>query len=222
MASTDKELGKQVQAHLISMKVETPMNPDGFIAWGEAHRHLETGITKFMNAMNLDLGDDSLEETPNRVAKMFCEELFSGLNYENFPKCTAVENKMSTREMVVVKNIATTSVCEHHFQTIDGFTYIGYLPSNKVMGLSKFSRITRFFARRPQVQERMTEQIYYALSYILGTQDVAVYQDCAHYCMKARGVGESSTSTVTSRMGGRFMISEALRKEFYDVCRSHN
>lgn len=219
MASSDKDLGERVHQYLIQQGVETPTNADGHIMWGEAHKHLENGISKFMGAMNLDLSDDSLQDTPNRVAKMFCEELFSGLNYENFPKCTAVENKMNTREMVVVKRIATTSVCEHHFQTIDGFTYIGYIPDQLVMGLSKFSRITNFFARRPQVQERMTEQIYHALTHILGTFDVAVYQDCAHYCMKARGVGESSTSTVTSRMGGRFMSNEALRKEFYDVCR---
>lgn len=218
MASVDKELGLEIKALLKEKGLETPMvdSPD----FAEAQHCLSQGISQAMQMLGLDLNDDSLVETPDRVAKMYCQELFEGLDYNKFPKCTVVENKFGTKEMVVSKGIATTSVCEHHFQTIDGFTYIGYIPKDKVLGLSKFSRVVGFFMRRPQVQERLTEQVYAALAHILGTDDVAVYQDCVHYCMKARGVRESEASTVTSKMGGKFMSNPALRAEFYEVCRA--
>jgi GTP cyclohydrolase I len=181
-----------------------------------AEEALCKGVTQFMLYMSLDETDDSLKDTPARVAKMYAHELCWGLDYSNFPKCTTVVNKMGYNQVVVIKGIETLSLCEHHFQTISGYTHIGYIPHRHVLGLSKFARVTEFFARRPQVQERMTEQIHTALCTILGTDDVIVKQDCVHYCMKARGVRQNQASTITSKVGGRFLSNPAARKEFFD------
>lgn len=219
MAKTDRMLGQRVQEQLRSLGVETPMILNNTNTL-KAKTALHHGISKFMEHMGLDVCDDSLIDTPTRVTDMYVKELFMGLNYENFPKCTAHENKMGYDQVVIVKGIETLSVCEHHFQTIDGFTHIGYIPRNKVMGLSKFARITDFFARRPQVQERMTEQIYAALNLILETDDIIVVQSCVHYCMKARGAMQNQSRTITSKLGGRFLEKDALRQEFFNDIKS--
>lgn len=219
MSKSDNELGWNVHEVLKSHGIETPCVFDQPIDQKRAAGALRNGITDFMEQMGLDLEDDSLTETPGRVASMYVEELMWGLDYNNFPKCTTVQNKMRYNQVVAVKDISTTSLCEHHFQTIDGNTHIGYIPQDKVLGLSKFARITNFFARRPQVQERMTEQIHAALCFILQTDDVIVVQKCVHYCMKARGVQQGNSSTITSKVGGRFMTNDALRKEFFDDIR---
>jgi GTP cyclohydrolase I len=148
---------------------------------------------------------------------MYVDEIFSGLNYSEFPKISLIDNKMNADEMVKVKDVKVVSTCEHHFVTIDGFAHVAYIPGNKIIGLSKINRIVRFFAQRPQVQERLTQQILVALQTLLETEDVAVFIDATHYCVKARGVMDTSSRTETSSMGGRFKTETDLRQAFNRV-----
>lgn len=171
-------------------------------------------FTQIMETLGLDLNDDSLMDTPKRIAKMYVNEIFSGLDYHQFPKITVIDNKMSVDEMVKVNGITLTSTCEHHFVTIDGTATVAYLPKNKIIGLSKINRIVRFFAQRPQVQERLTQQILVALQALLETDNVAVSIDAVHYCVKARGVMDASSSTSTTSLGGIFKSKPATRAEF--------
>ena len=214
MAKTDEALGLKVKAHLESLGLETVMQVPKM---GRAHEKLEQGIHGFLTNMGLDVSDPSIRATPERVADMFVDELCAGLNYGNFPKATVVPNTMNYDELVTVEKIRTISLCEHHLATIYGYTHIAYIPKNQVLGLSKFARITEFFARRPQIQERLTAQIYHALAYILDTDDVAVVQKCDHFCMKARGALQHDAATTTSKLGGRFKTNPALRKELFDA-----
>ena len=170
-----------------------------------------------MRTLGLDINDDSLRDTPKRVAKMYVSEIFWGLDPEAFPKCTAVENKMHYDEMVVERNVIVQSNCEHHFVVIDGSATVAYIPKDKVIGLSKINRVVEYFAKRPQIQERLTEQVYHALSFILGTDDVAVVIDAQHYCVKSRGVEDTGSSTVTSKLGGVFKTDSATRQEFMQI-----
>ena len=167
-----------------------------------------------MQILGLDLTDDSLCDTPRRVAKMYVNEIFSGLDYSNFPKLTVIENKMRVDEMVRVKDIDLSSTCEHHFITIDGKASVAYIPKDKVIGLSKINRMVRFFARRPQVQERLNEQLLVALQTLLETDDVAVSISATHFCVKARGVMDANSSTATTSLGGCFKNNPDTRKEF--------
>ena len=213
---TDAELGKKVREHLIAKGVETPM----FISSksnAEKKEIIESKFSDIMKVLGLDLGDDSLCDTPKRVAKMYVDEIFSGLSYENFPKCTAVSNKMGYDEMVIERNITAISSCEHHFVTIDQKVDIAYIPKAKVLGLSKLNRISKFFAQRPQIQERFAEQVFHALSYILETDDIAVVVNGKHYCVAQRGVEDSSSYTLTSKLGGVFKNDPMVRKEFMDL-----
>jgi GTP cyclohydrolase I len=182
---------------------------------------IEHHFRGIMETLGLDLTDDSLIDSPRRVAKMFVSEIFWGLDYDNFPKCTAVENKMRYDEMVVERNISVMSSCEHHFVVIDGNATVAYIPGQHVLGLSKLNRIVEYFAKRPQIQERLTEQIYFALQYILGTDDIAVVVDAIHYCVRSRGVEDHGSSTVTSKLGGRFRTDPALRAEFMSIVNKH-
>ncbi len=175
-------------------------------------------FAEIMEILGLDLEDDSLADTPKRVAKMYVQELFGGLNPANFPKMTVLKNKMKYDQMIVVQNIGVLSCCEHHFQTIEGFATIAYIPRDKVIGLSKLSRVVNFFARRPQVQERLTKQIADCLELVLGTSNVAVHINAKHYCMIARGVQEPNSSTVTSDLRGDFKNRSETRKEFLMHC----
>jgi len=214
---TDATLGKKVNEYLLSIGMETPMTKnltDDFFKIKQIEFHFE----KIMKELNLDLKDDSLEDTPNRVAKMYVKEFFTGLNYDNFPKITTIENKMDAG-MVVEKNIKVMSNCEHHFVTIDGVGCVAYIPKQKVVGLSKINRIVNFFSRRPQVQERLTNQIWHTLSFLLETEDVAVYLDATHFCVRSRGVEDANSSTVTSKLGGVFMNSPDTRAEFLAIAR---
>ena len=151
---------------------------------------------------------------------MYVNEIFWGLDYEAFPKATVVENKMKYNEMVIVKNISVQSNCEHHFVVIDGLACVAYVPKEKVLGLSKINRIVEYFAKRPQIQERLTEQVYHALSFILETEDVAVMIDAQHYCVKSRGVEDTGSSTITSRLGGGFKSDHKARAEFLSLASS--
>lgn len=175
-------------------------------------------FAEIMQILGLDLTDDSLKETPQRVAKMYVKEIFGGLETKNFPRITTIENKMQYDQMVCVQNIEVMSVCEHHFQTIDGFATVAYIPNHKVIGLSKLNRIVEYFARRPQVQERLTKQIADCLEYLLDTEDVAVHINARHYCLVARGVQDSRSSTTTSDLRGAFKKQSATRSEFLSQC----
>ena len=180
---------------------------------------IEESFQTIMEVLGLDLSDDSLQDTPKRVAKMYVNEIFWGLDYEAFPKCTTVDNKMKYNEMVVERNVNVQSNCEHHFVIIDGLATVAYVPKDKVLGLSKINRIVEYFSKRPQIQERLTEQVFHALQYILETEDVAVLIDAQHYCVKSRGVEDTGSSTVTVRLGGGFKTDPAARNEFLSIAR---
>lgn len=216
-ASCDPTLGVKIKAYLENQGVETPFYPKGVVSPAPAMDIIEKSFTDILKALNLNLSDDSLEKTPKRVATMYIEEIFSGLNYDNFPKCTTVENKFGYDEMVLVKDIKVLSTCEHHFATIDMDVHIAYVPNAKVLGLSKMNRVAKFFAHRPQVQERFTEQVYHALSYILDTPNIAVVAEGKHYCVIQRGVEDTHSSTTTSKLGGGFKTNPALRAEFMSL-----
>jgi len=215
---TDPELGQRVHEHLVKMGVETPTNLNNYDR-KEKIDHIEAHFAHIMRILGLDLSDDSLVDTPKRVAKMYVNEIFWGLDYEAFPKCTAVDNKMKYNEMVCERNINVQSNCEHHFVVIDGLATVAYVPNQKVLGLSKINRIVEYFSKRPQIQERLTEQVFHALQYILETEDVAVMIDAQHYCVKSRGVEDTGSSTVTSKLGGGFKSDPAARAEFYQLAR---
>jgi GTP cyclohydrolase I len=215
---TDPELGQRVHEHLVKMGVETPTNPNSYDR-KEKIDHIEAHFTHIMRILGLDLTDDSLIETPKRVAKMYVNEIFWGLDYDAFPKCTTVDNKMKYNEMVCERNVNVQSNCEHHFVVIDGLATVAYVPKDRVLGLSKINRIVEYFSKRPQIQERLTEQVFHTLQFILDTEDVAVMIDAQHYCVKSRGVEDTGSSTVTSRLGGGFKTDPAARAEFYQIAR---
>lgn len=177
-------------------------------------------FSEIMSILGMDLTNDSLMDTPKRIAKMYVREIFGGLNKENFPKVTVIENEMKYDQMVVVQNIEVLSVCEHHFQTIEGAATVAYIPGKKVIGLSKINRIVQFFARRPQVQERLTKQIADCLQYVLETDHVAVHMNAKHYCVIARGVQDAQSSTSTSDLRGHFKSRLETREEFLRHCKT--
>ena len=217
----DPVLGLKVHEHLVKMGVETPTTQTNLdrkqkIDLIESHFH---GI---MNILGLDLTDDSLIETPKRWAKMVANETMWGLDIEAFPKCTTVDNKMKYDEMVVERNITVQSLCEHHILPIVGKATIAYVPKDKVLGLGKMPRIVEYFSRRPQIQERLTEQIFHALQYILETDDIAVVIDATHLCVSSRGVEDTSASTITTKLGGGFKTDPAARAEFMRMVSSND
>jgi GTP cyclohydrolase I len=201
------------------MGVETPTVYTGNMARTGKIELIESHFKGIMETLGLDLSDDSLMDTPKRVAKMYVNEIFWGLDYEAFPKCTTVNNKMKYNEMVCERNINVQSNCEHHFVVIDGLATVAYVPKDKVLGLSKINRIVEYFSKRPQIQERLTEQIFHTLQFILDTEDVAVMIDAQHYCVKSRGVEDTGSSTVTTRLGGGFKNDPAARNEFLSIAR---
>jgi GTP cyclohydrolase I len=213
---TDPVLGKQIHDHLIKLGVETPTVMSE-LENTQKTLLIEGHFRNIMQTLGMDLTDDSLQDSPGRVAKMFVNELMWGLKTENFPKCTVVENKMRYDEMVLEKGIQVISLCEHHFQTISGTAAVAYIPNKKVIGLSKLGRVVEYFARRPQIQERLTEQVYHALSLILETDNIAVLINAEHYCIKARGLQQHGSTTITSKLGGAFKEETALRAEFFSA-----
>jgi GTP cyclohydrolase I len=202
-----------VRNALIRRGLETPLVDSGLSA-EEKRARIQAHFTEIMKVLGLDLQDDSLMDTPRRIAKMYVNEIFAGLDYHNFPKITAVENKMRCDEMIRVSDINVSSTCEHHFITIDGTATVAYIPKDKVIGLSKINRIVAFFAQRPQIQERLTEQVLLALQTLLETDDVAVSINAVHYCVKARGVMDVNSATTTTALGGGFKTRPETRKEF--------
>ena len=202
-----------VKSALRRRGLETPLDANT-LEDIEKQALIQEHFTGIMQVLGLDLGDDSLRDTPRRIAKMYVREIFSGLDYSNFPKLTVVENKMKVDEMIKVRSIELSSTCEHHFVAIDGTATVAYIPKNKIIGLSKINRVVRFFAQRPQIQERLTEQILVALQTLLETSDVAVSINAVHYCVKARGVMDAGSDTLTTALGGAFKSSPDTRKEF--------
>lgn len=211
----DAELGIRIHKKLKKLGIETPTIENDVSSKVRINR-ISKHFGIIMKTLGLDLEDDSLKDSPDRVGKMFINEIFWGLFPENFPKCTVIENKMKYDEMVLERNIRVMSVCEHHFVTINGKAHVAYIPRDKVLGLSKLNRVVEYFARRPQVQERLTEQVYHALVEILGTEDVAVVIAAEHFCVKMRGVEDPDSLTVTSKLGGVFKKAE-LRSEFMSL-----
>ena len=202
-----------VRDTLLEQGLETPMVDNGMNTEQKYERIREL-MAEVMDTLGLDRADDSLAETPHRIAKMYVREIFSGLDYTKFPKLSLIENKMNAHEMVKVSNIDLTSTCEHHFVTIDGVAKVAYVPEKTIIGLSKINRIVRFFAQRPQVQERLTRQILVALQVLLGTENVAVSIEATHYCVKSRGVMDSNSKTSTTALGGSFLENQHTRAEF--------
>ena len=198
----------------IATSIETPMRKDAFaISDEEKMAIIEDKFRDIMETMGLDLTDDSLRGTPHRVAKMFIKEIFYGLNPENKPKISVFENKFKYGEMLVEKNINMNSTCEHHFLPIVGKAHVAYISNGEVIGLSKINRIVDYYARRPQVQERLTVQIADELRRILKTDDVAIIIDAKHMCVSSRGIQDESSSTVTAEYSGKFK-DKAVRDEF--------
>lgn len=221
----DANLGVQVNEFLAASGMETPMAyPAGheyLTAASDAYKidKIEAHMAEVMKILGLDLSDDSLVDTPRRIAKMYVQEIFAGLKTDGFPKATTVENKMKYRDLVIEK-VTVKSVCEHHFvyfgtahNTQELGCWVAYIPNEKVLGLSKLNRITDYFARRPQIQERLTAQIALALRFILNTDDVAVVMRAQHFCVLTRGVEDADSNTVTSSLHGRFAEEASLRQE---------
>tara|TARA_R100001440_G_scaffold31275_1_gene49633 strand:+ start:161 stop:841 length:681 start_codon:yes stop_codon:yes gene_type:complete len=215
-------LGKEVHAYLVKQGLETPMTDQVKQSAEKKIAAITDSFGDIMIELGLDTTDDSLMDTPKRVAKMYVNEIFYGLNYDYFPKCTAIENKMKNNgSFLLEKNINVQSNCEHHFVVIDGLATVAYIADKKLLGLSKLNRIVQFFAKRPQVQERLTEQIRATIQYVAETKDVAVYVDAKHWCVKSRGIQDQTSSTVTLSVGGVFAEKESeTRKEFLNLARS--
>ncbi|WP_420385915.1 GTP cyclohydrolase I FolE [Roseivirga sp.] len=198
----------------IGTSYDTPLKEDAFAMDDELKMELiEDKFREIMEIMGLDLNDDSLSGTPRRVAKMYIKEIFSGLNPANKPKIALFDNKYKYNEMLVEKDITFYSNCEHHFVPIIGKAHVAYISNGQVIGLSKINRIVEYYAKRPQVQERLTVQIANEMKEILGTEDVAVVIDAEHLCVSSRGVKDVNSSTVTAQFHGKFK-EEATRREF--------
>lgn len=215
MLSTEAELVKNT---LIEMGLETPLISTPFNS-EQKYERIKSLLTEVVTTLGLDLRDDSLAETPHRIAKMYVEEIFSGLDYTNFPKIALINNKMNVDEMVKVNGISLISTCEHHFITIDGLAKVAYIPAQRIIGLSKINRIVKFFSQRPQVQERLTQQILVALQVLLETDNVAVSINATHYCVKSRGVMDANSETSTTALGGSFKSNPQTRAEFLQESR---
>lgn len=200
----------------VSSSSDTPLRPDAFeLSDQEKVDIIRDDIRHIMETLGLDLTDDSLQGTPNRVAKMFVNEIFGGLSPKNKPKASTFKNQYKYGEMLVEKNITVYSTCEHHLLPIVGRAHVAYISNGSVVGLSKMNRIVDYYAKRPQVQERLTIQIVKELQHVLNTEDVACVIDAKHLCVNSRGIRDIESSTVTSEFGGKFKQKE-VRREFLD------
>ncbi len=192
----------------------TSQNNVCFMSDEEKIEKIKKHFFQIMEVLGLDMNDDSLRRTPKRVAKMFIQEIFSGLNPKNTPNFSIFENKYKYNQMLIEKNITVYSTCEHHFLPIIGKAHVGYISNGKVVGLSKINRIVNFYAKRPQVQERLTIQIVQSLKKMLETQDVACIIEAKHLCVNSRGIKDTDSSTVTTELIGSFKKNSEIRKEF--------
>jgi GTP cyclohydrolase I len=204
----------------ISTSVKTPLREDAFdLTDGEKIEVIEKHFAKIMEALGLDLNDESLSGTPQRVAKMYVKEIFKGLNPKNRPDARKFGNKYEYGDMVVVKNINVTSFCEHHFLPFIGKAHVAYYSTGKVIGLSKINRVVDHYARRPQVQERLTLQIADELETALESKDVAVFIESKHFCVSTRGIQDRESSTVTTEYRGQFK-NEMTQQRFIDYIKA--
>lgn len=214
---SDLETFDVIGENHIATSLETPLRDDAFLlSEKEKMKIIEQHFREIMLTLGLDLTDDSLKGTPKRVAKMYVQEVFSGLNPENKPKIALFENKYQYNEMLVEKDIILHSFCEHHFVPIIGKAHVAYISNGKVIGLSKINRIVQYYAKRPQVQERLTLQIANELKNVLKTDDVAVMIDAKHMCVSMRGIEDVSSSTVTVSYHGKF-LEDATKNEFLNL-----
>ena len=200
----------------VATSAQTPMRDDAFaISDDDKIESIKKDVEHILNTLGLDLTDDSLKGTPNRVAKMFVKEIFGGLNPAKKPSSSTFENKYKYGEMLVEKNIVVYSTCEHHLLPIVGRAHVAYISKGRVVGLSKMNRVVDFYAKIPQVQERLTMQIVQELQNVLGTMDVACVIDAKHLCVNSRGIRDIESSTVTSEFGGKFK-EDKVKREFLD------
>ena len=200
----------------VSAAEDTPLRKDAFVLSDEEKiERIRGSVNEIMLTLGLDLDDDSLKGTPNRVAKMFVQEIFGGLNPKKRPKSSTFDNKYKYGEMLVEKNITLYSTCEHHLLPIVGRAHVAYISNGKVIGLSKMNRIVEYYAKRPQVQERLTMQVVQAMQEALGTDDVACVIDAKHLCVNSRGIKDIDSSTVTAEFGGKFKNKET-KQEFLE------
>ena len=205
---------ENIKIGLRHTKTDTPLRDDAFeLSDEEKIKRIEFHFGKIMNVLGLDLYDDSLSGTPHRIAKMYVEEIFSGLNPENKPDVSLFENKYDYREMLIEKDITLYSQCEHHFVPIIGKVHVAYIPDRQVIGLSKINRLVQYYAKRPQVQERLTVQISGALKEILHHDNVAVIIEADHLCVASRGIKDTNSLTVTASYSGMFE-NETTKQEF--------
>ena len=205
---------------LFSLK--TPLRKDAFDkSDNEKIKSIQKHFRKIVDELGLDLEDDSINGTPYRVAKMYVKEIFSGLDPDNKPKISLFENKYNYNKMLIEKNINLNSTCEHHFLPITGKAHVSYISSGKVIGLSKLNRIVKYYSQRPQVQERLTTQIYNELKEVLDTESVMVVVEAKHLCVSSRGIKDYTSSTITEMYGGDFNIYNK-RDEFYKLLNSVN
>ena len=212
----NQEFNDELGNNHIATNEETPMRKDAFdLSDDEKIEVIKKNVENILHTLGIDLTDDSLKGTPNRVAKMFVKEIFGGLNPAKKPSSSTFENKYKYNEMLVEKNIVVYSTCEHHLLPIYGRAHIAYISNGTVVGLSKMNRIVDYFAKRPQVQERLTIQVVRELQKVLNTDDVACVIDAKHMCVNSRGIRDIESSTVTAEFGGRFK-DEKTRREFLD------
>lgn len=211
-----EDLRDEIGENHIATSAETPLRKDAFVLTDdEKIESIKRDVERILHTLGMDLTDDSLKGTPNRVAKMFVKEIFGGLNPDKKPSSSTFENKYQYGEMLVEKNITVYSTCEHHLLPIVGRAHVAYISNGTVVGLSKMNRIVDYFAKRPQVQERLTIQIVNELKRVLGTEDVACVIDAKHLCVNSRGIRDIESSTVTSEFGGKFK-EDKVRREFLD------
>ena len=214
--SKNEDFQDEIGDNHIATNAQNPIRKDAFaLSDDQKIESIKKDVQNILNTLGIDLTDDSLKGTPNRVAKMFVKELFGGLNPNKKPSASTFENNYKYGEMLVEKNITLYSTCEHHLLPIIGRAHVAYISSGRVIGLSKMNRIVEYYAKRPQVQERLTMQIVQELQIALGTQDVACVIDAKHLCVNSRGIKDIESSTVTSEFGGKFK-EEKTRREFLD------
>ncbi|MCC2624534.1 MAG: cyclohydrolase FolE [Burkholderiales bacterium] len=215
MYSKDPELGLIIHKHLMDKQVESPaffnkLNSNNFAL-------IEQKVAELLEVIGMDLSDASVADTPKRTAKFFINDLFYGLDYNNFPKMTTNPNNYAYHRGVFSEAISFNSTCEHHMVAISGHAYLAYIPKDKIIGLSKLNRVVDFFAKRPQVQERVTRQIFYALQKILSTEDIAIGIKAKHHCIAIRGVRHDDTKNMTVEFGGQFASNQQLQTVIYNM-----
>lgn len=212
--SSNEDVIERTEEKYFNAGVETPLNKNAYLKDDdEKIRMIANHFKSIMHILGLDLNDDSLKQTPHRVAKMYVKEIFSGLNPANKPEVSLFENKYQYNKMLIEKNITLFSYCEHHFVPIVGKAHVAYISKGKVIGLSKINRLVQYYAKRPQVQERLTNQIAEGLKKAIGTEDVAVMIDAVHLCVASRGIKDTNSSTITTQYSGKF-LEEETKNEF--------